>query len=103
MFNRTPYGPFHYSHTWMIIQTRHGPELDLESFIVPYNCEFYYVKPINDSDFEIIETYYLVKVHVKVPYGTWSPSRGLAVRKLDFYARRMNLDGATLKISKVWV
>lgn len=96
-------GPFHYSHTWVIIQSKIDKEFDIKSFNIAYNCEFYYVKPINDSYYEIIEKYDFGNVHANFLYGVWSTSDGLKVSNLDFYARRMNTNGLSLRINKPWV
>lgn len=70
-----------------------------ENVYIPYNCEYFVIREINQEFFAIKELYHDRLFNwtlFESDLGTWSKKNGLAVPELDIYKRRSNLNGTVL-------
>lgn len=83
--------------TWLIIVDWSESKLDdQKKLLVPYDCEFFILYPINSTKFKLVEVYKVKGETITFDYGIWEEDTGLKTTELSWYWRRVNLKNITL-------
>lgn len=97
-------------YTWLIFENYNQSLGNIgQKVYIPYNCQLLIVR-LNIRGYHSIDEVYHPKIatydHFQTRFAIWNKKKGLKIPEIDFYKRRWDLNGTSLKarysVSLLW-
>lgn len=87
--------------TWLIFLEKSYSKEFYERLLIPYNCEFFSVHPVNVTNYVLTEIYKLKNITKIFEFGTYDYNQGLKITNISTVVRRLDFNKTELIVGSL--